>query len=147
MLRLNSLLLYWDQDFHCDPCLPLVHTDSSRQSSNVRCGILQKLDKGTGGCTPDWRMSSSILLMLRHARIYFWKSESYRFCLYWPLFRSIIKAFRLLQIPRFRRNLPDPGEASMPFPISSVSDGDSPNRVAAPASNRKFQKVRPPMVV
>ena len=72
---------------------------------------------------------------------------SYRFCLYWPLFRSIIEASRLLQIPRFRRNLPGLGEVSMPFPISSVSDGHSPNRVAALASNRKFHKARPPMVV
>ena len=84
-----------------------------------------------------------ILLMLRHARIYFWKSSSYRCCLYWPLFRSIIEVSRLLQIQRFRRNLPGLGEMSTPFTISSVSAGDNPSRVAALASNRKFPKAPP----
>jgi len=80
---------------------------------------------------------------LAHEFIHTANASSYRFCLHWPLFRSIIKASRLLQIPRFRRNFPGLGEVSTPFPIYSVSDGDSPSRVAALASNRKFPKAPP----
>jgi len=111
----------------------LFSTLVATQACLWESGILQKTRKGTGGCAPDWRMSSSILLMLRHT-----------------VFDCIGRSSGpSSKCPAFCRSHDSDGTcpvwAKCPclFQFLQFQTDITPNRVAALASSRKFPKALP----